>query len=209
MRAPCTASLLAATAITLLPAGCRDSTDDSPGAPAAAAPAEPAYDLPAIMEGIARTLRDEREVLSKADRAWDTLTDADRAALWAALEERMRLGDECMSMLRAYPHWTESCCEWLVTVVLEDLMEVTTLRLRLGGRDPASGRTNRSGENRFAVLLFDAAGSKEAARAYLRHSTGNPGSPSGMLELCQRTGHIDVVDGEFELRSSGPVSGAD
>ncbi len=165
---PATVRLFVMMSFGLALLGCNDATPE----PAAAAPT---YDLEAIMRGFAESIRSENNILTQALGSWDAIDDEDRRKYWSALQEQMRLGGEFNAMLRANPTWTEPSCDWFESVVATVVAERARLHDRLG---------RPSDRRRLSMLLLEAAGSGEAASAYLTWNHDDAGSPTNIAGLC-------------------------
>lgn len=191
--------LVLATAIGA--AGCGGSSSNA-DAPANGVPApEPAYDMAAIMQGMADSLDTQRTILGKAAMSWESITDADRQSLWSAIEDQMRLGDEYQAMLSAYPEWTESSCEWYISVVLTPKLQAGKARSKLITQSSSADYAR----TRYGELLIDAAGSKDAVDAFIKWVNNDPGAPKNILGLCYRFGYAQDIDGDIRfVPSEGP-----
>lgn len=191
------ALLLPCSAVFFLP-GCESNantgsaaatSDETAGnaAPAAA----PAFDLEGNMKATVAALRIEADTLRKALASWDALTDADRQAYWAALQEGVRLADERQAMLAAHPDWGNSMCGWYDAVLRQPYGEVVQLGLRLS-KQSMTGEGGKGGaRNRRNQLWLDAAGSQEAVRAYLDKSMNAPLELTNLHIFCVKYGFIE------------------
>ena len=136
------------------------------------------------MQRMADALQRENEVYRKAAQYWENVTAEDRAQLWAACEEQMRLGDEIKAMLLANPTWVEVTCQWYDEVIRK--VDESNNRLI-----PILGKEDNQKSRRYFPLLLDSFPSTDHVGAWAEFLMEHPGSVPNLRLLCVRFGRIE------------------